>query len=92
MFRDIRSDIVIFGHDHHRSICKGDKLYINVGSLGCPAQDKNLAQAGIVTIEQGKVIVEPFGIEYNVNAVLNKIDEINYPESENIKRIFFGIT
>lgn len=92
MYRDVRSDIIIFGHNHHRNICKGDKLYVNVGSLGCPAQDKNLARAGMITIEQGKVIVEPIDIEYDVNTVIKMINEINYPEAENIKRIFYGIS
>lgn len=51
MFANVKSDIILYGHDHSRNICKSDRLYINVGSLGCPAQDKNLARAGILQIE-----------------------------------------
>lgn len=91
MFSGISADIVLYGHDHCRNICKGDRLYINVGSLGCPAQDKNIARAGIVKIEKGNVEVEPIDVEYDVNSVIKVIDEINYPDADNIKKYFYGI-
>lgn len=55
MFADIESDIILYGHDHRRNICKGDKLYINVGSLGCPSRDMNIARAGVVNIEKDNI-------------------------------------
>lgn len=91
MFADVESDIILYGHNHCRNICKGDKLYINVGSLGCPAQDKNVARAGILKIEQGNVETEPIDVKYDVNGVINMIDEINYPDADNIKKFFYGI-
>ena len=91
MFADVRSDIILYGHNHCRNICKGDKLYINVGSLGCPAQDKNLARGGILKIEKGHVEIQPIDIEYDINEVINLIDEINYPDADNIKKYFYGI-
>lgn len=90
MFADVKSDIILYGHNHCRNICKGDKLYINVGSLGCPAQDKNLARLGILKTENGKAEIQPIDLEYDVNSVLDSIDEINYPDAENIKKIFYG--
>lgn len=91
MFANVRSDIILYGHNHFRNICKGDKLYVNVGSLGCPAQDKNLARSGVLRIEKGNVEVEPIDIEYDVNGVINLIDEINYPDADNIKKFFYGL-
>ena len=91
MFGDVRSDIILYGHDHRRNICKGDKIYVNVGSLGCPSQDKNVARAGVVKIEKGNVEIEPIDVEYDVNEVIKVIDEINYPEADNIKKYFYGI-
>lgn len=91
MFANVRSDIILYGHNHVRNICKGDKLYINVGSLGCPAQDKNLARAGVLQIENGNVEVQPIDIEYDVHGVINLIDEINYPDADNIKKFFYGL-
>lgn len=92
MFSNFNSDIILYGHDHCRNIYKDDKkYYINVGSLGCPAKDKNLARAGIVKIEKGNVEIEPIDVEYDVNEVINMIDRINYPDADNIKKYFYGL-
>ena len=58
MFDGVKSDIILYGHDHCRNICKGDKVYINVGSLGCPAKDINIARAGVLKIGKGNIEVE----------------------------------
>lgn len=91
MFSDVRSDIILYGHNHCRNICKGDKLYINVGSLGCPAQDKNIARAGVLKLENGNAEVQPIDVEYDVNSVISSIDKLNYPDADNIKKYFYGI-
>ena len=53
MMADIDSEIVIVGHDHKRTIQKTEnKWYINVGSLGCPGTDINIARAGILTFTE----------------------------------------
>lgn len=91
LFADVKSDIILYGHNHCRNICIGNKLYINVGSLGCPAQDKNLARAGILTIENGNAQIQPIDVAYDVNDVIDLIDEINYPDADNIKKYFYGI-
>jgi len=92
MMADIHSDIIIVGHDHGRSICNTDnKWYVNVGSLGCPGRDGNIARAGILTIENDNVDIEQVELTYDVNIVIQKIDELNYPEAENIKKFFYGI-
>lgn len=91
MFADVNSDIVLYGHNHCRNICNSDKFYINVGSLGCPAQDKNLARAGIVKLEKGNVEVQTIDVEYDVDNVIHLIDEINYPDADNIKKYFYGL-
>ncbi len=90
MFAGVKSDIILYGHNHNRNICKGDKNYINVGSLGCPAQDRNIARSGIVNIENGGVEIVPIDLEYDVDEVIRVIDEINYPDAENIKKYFYG--
>lgn len=91
MFADVEADIVLYGHNHNRNICKGDKYFINVGSLGCPSKDKNITRAGIVTIENGKIKFEPVDLEYDACKVVSAINEINYPDAENIKRYFYGV-
>ncbi len=91
MFADVNSDIILYGHNHSRHICKGDKLYMNVGSLGCPAQDKNLARAGVLDIENGKAEIQLIDLQYTVNSVIHSIDELNYPDADNIKKFFYDI-
>ncbi|MGN0504925.1 MAG: metallophosphoesterase family protein [Lachnospiraceae bacterium] len=92
MFADIDSDIILFGHDHSRTICTvGDKWYCNVGSLGCPGSDKNLARAGVLTVEQHTVRIEPLEIRYDVGCVVDEINRLDYPAAGNIKKFFYGI-
>ena len=92
MMAGIDSDIIIAGHDHNRTIRNvGNKWYVNVGSLGCPGRAGNIARAGILTIEDDAAEIEPVELAYDVDTVLKKIEELNYPEAENIKRFFYGI-
>lgn len=91
MFADVEADIVLYGHNHNRNIFKGDNFYINVGSLGCPAQDKNIARAGIVNIQNSNFEFLPIDLEYDAEEVIRAIDEINYPDADNIKKYFYGI-
>ena len=65
MFADVNSDVILYGHDHTRNICRGDKLYINVG--------------------------ETIDVEYDAAEVVRRINELNYPDAENIKKYFYGI-
>ena len=91
MFSNVESDIIIYGHAHSRNICRGDSLYINVGSLGCPSKDHDIARAGVLDIENGKATIEPVDVRYDVEEVIRQIDELDYPDSGNIKRHFYGL-
>ena len=91
MFADVKSDIIIYGHDHSRNICRGDRLYINVGSLGCPSKDHDIARAGVLSIENGRAVIEPVDVRYDVDEVIRQIDDLNYPEADVVKRIFYGL-
>ena len=91
MFADVQSDIILYGHDHSRTICKADKIYVNVGSLGCPGKDQNVARTGVLKIEDGNIEMQAIDVKYDVERVVNKIDELKYPDAENIKKYFYGI-
>ena len=91
MFADVKSDVILYGHDHTTNICWGDKLYINVGSLGCPSKEHNIARAGILDIEKGKTAIELIEVIYDVDEVIRQIDALHYPESEIIKKYFYGL-
>lgn len=91
MFADVDADIILYGHNHCRNICKAETLYINVGSLGCPARDKNIARAGILQLDKKTAEIQTLDVEYDVNTVIGRIDEIHYPASDTIKKYFYGI-
>ena len=91
MFADVKSNIIIYGHDHIRNICRRDKLYINVGSLGCPAKEHDIARAGVLDIENGTAAIEAIDIQYDVAEVIHQINELDYPDAGNIKKYFYGL-
>ena len=92
MFDSIDADMVIFGHSHKQSVHQNAKThYINIGSLGCPAKSKNVARAGMLNLEDGKVIFENVELIYDVSAVIAEIDRLRYPASSEIKQIFYGL-
>ncbi len=91
MFADVESDIILYGHDHTPNICRRDKLYINVGSLGCPARDHNIARASILSIENSGAAIDLIKVKYDVDEVIRQIDKLNYPEAGIIKKYFFGL-
>ena len=91
LFSSVKADIIIYGHNHSKNICNTDKLYINVGSLGCPANDRNIARYGILEIADENVNIKTKELKYNSETVINKINELNYPASDEIKKFFYGI-
>ena len=92
IFKNYNEDIIIYGHNHSSNIfLTNNKAYINVGSLGCPSNRKNIANAGILTIENNTYKFEKIEITYDSEKVVSKIKELNYPSSNDILKIFFNI-
>jgi putative phosphoesterase len=91
IYEGVDSDIIIYGHEHKRNICNGDKLYVNVGSLGCPASDKNIARFGILNISENCLTIDAKEVTYDVKQVVDKINEYNYPAADAIKKIFYAV-
>lgn len=91
MFADVESDVILYGHDHTPNVCKGDKLYVNVGSLGCPSKSRNLARAGVLTVENGDPTLELLAVKYDVDEVIRRINALRYPDAQTIKKIFYGL-
>lgn len=90
MFNHIDADIFLYGHDHKSNVIMGEKIYINCGSLGCPSVDKSIARAGILCIGD-KISYDNVEVEYNVASVIEDINLLGYPESNNIKKYFYGV-
>lgn len=90
MFKEYDADIFLFGHTHTYSINEIDnKWYINTGSLGCPL-NSNIAKAGLLEINDGKIKFESIDVEYNVKEIVDEIYKLKFPFYEEILKIFYG--
>jgi putative phosphoesterase len=91
MFSDVDADVILYGHDHKPSVNRDERrLFANFGSLGCPVKDGNVARAGILTINNGKLDFEAIKVLYEVDKVIADINRLAYPASKEIKMIFFN--
>lgn len=91
MFSEVDADVILYGHDHKPAVNRDErKLFANFGSLGCPGKDGNIARAGILTINNGKLAVESVKVLYEVDKVIADINRLAYPASEEIKIFFFN--
>lgn len=89
MFKENTADIFIYGHTHTFSVNNiNDKFYINTGALGCP-MGNNIARAGILEINKGKIEFKRINVEYNVKEIINKINNLKFPFYEQILKIFY---
>lgn len=89
MFKEIDTDIFLYGHTHTFSINNIDnKLYINTGALGCPT-GSNIARAGVLEIINDKVNFESININYNVKEIIEEINNLKFPFYEEILKIFY---
>ena len=92
LFSEVDSEIICYGHDHKRLICQSDKkLFINVGSCGCPEEEKNIARGAILEIDKEKISLQCIDEIYDVNAVIKEIKRLNYPAAEEILKYFYGV-
>ena len=92
IFAKTSGDIVLFGHEHYPQIRKiGARLFINVGSLGCPGREKNIARAGLLSLNNNQPEIQPIAIEYDASNVVESINRLHYPAFETVKKFFFGV-
>lgn len=82
--------VYLFGHTHTYFASNTDgKWYINVGSLGCPL-DTNLASAGILEVSKDNIKFKHLEVEYNVNEIIDKINNLKIPHYKVVLKLFYG--
>lgn len=92
LFSGVDGEIICYGHDHKRLICQTDKKwYINVGSCGCPEDEKNIARGAILEIDKDKIALKCVDEMYDVDEVIKEIKRLNYPAAEEIIKYFYGV-
>lgn len=92
IFADTDADIILYGHDHAPCVQRTAKaLYINPGSLGCPARDGNIARGGVLHLDGGSARFEPLRVVYDSSSVVTDIRLAAYPSHAEVLKYFFGI-
>jgi len=92
MFSGIEADIILYGHDHSTAVNQDEnKIFVNCGSLGCPAKDGNVARAGVLTIQNNIIAFKSIRVLYDVYKVIADINRLAYPAAQEIKAFFYGI-
>ena len=90
MFLGIEADIYLYGHTHEEIYnVKNNKMYINPGALGCPGKTQN-APYGILDISNGEVKYEQLHAKYDVQEVIDCIQNVKFPGYKDVLEVFYG--
>lgn len=91
LFSYTDADLYVFGHQHNGSdkIDSNGTRYINLSSAG--ATRGNETTYVIIQIQDNSFEVTMKNIIYDKSKVVDKIDQLEVPERDFIKRIFFGV-
>lgn len=90
LFRKYDADVVLFGHTHVTyAKCYEGRYYFNPGSLGLPDY-RTYGTYGILEVTDEKIDYNEYDFQYDYNRVLEIMNEINYPQLDVMKRLFFG--
>ena len=77
LFKGLRGDVFLFGHEHTGSLTEIDgKYYLNFGTLG-NFLEKNVARYGILDIRDGKVSYELKRAEYDDTRARETTERLN---------------
>jgi len=52
---------------------------------------EGLAKGGVLSLQDGKFDYHNVSATYDLQALLDKVDDINYPAKDIIKHIFYGV-
>lgn len=90
MFDERHADAYIYGHQHAGSdSVKEGVRFINLKSSGATITDET--HYLILELSDGTFSAKMKAIPYNRNNVVDKLEKLNVPEFEFIKKVFFGI-
>ncbi|MBQ8293714.1 MAG: metallophosphoesterase family protein [Bacilli bacterium] len=89
LFKDVDADVICYGHEHISSFIKGKKLYLDVGSCGCPYPEKDITRGLILIIDNGKVEYIPLKLTYNSVEVVKDMYRKEMPERDFISKNFY---
>ncbi|MEG1923191.1 MAG: metallophosphoesterase family protein [Clostridia bacterium] len=89
MFKKADGEVVFFGHKHSPMVMEGERLYIDVGSLGC--HKYSYARAIILTVKSDRTYtIERIKVPYDRQKLLDEMDKKQIPGREEMKNFYFA--
>lgn len=89
LIRNMDSDYLFYGHDHTPNKLKlGNKYIIDVGSSGC-VKDNKTFYTSIEIDDDIKIITKE--LEFDRDKLVEKLNKMDSPGIDHIKKGFFGI-
>ncbi len=88
IFAPYRSEIVFYGHHHPASDLRGQRRYVNPGSLGC--NRKAVARFAILHCSDGSYTLEHHAVPYDDTPLFAEMERRQVPERDFICRVFFA--
>ena len=88
IFRNEDADVIFFGHEHHPFNHQGQKLYVDVGSLGCNRQD--FANGVVATFSEQGVKIEHLKIPNDKTPLFNAMQDRQIVNKDAISQQYFG--
>ncbi len=86
--KDYQADLIFFGHKHEKCLLHGDKIYCDVGSLGC--HPRPFAEFKILKIfEDGTFKIQQISLAYNRKRVLEELLKNNVPSGQYIFDFYY---
>ena len=85
----VDANIIIYGHEHEKSILQQDKIFINGGSCGCDNYHVGSATFIILTINEGRTTIQEYQVPYDITPEIDKMNRLNLPDKEFIQATFF---
>ncbi len=88
MYQKIPADIVFFGHKHSPVDMVGQKVYCDVGSVGC--HKGNFARGVLFTVNEDKTYsIERVQVPYDRQKTFKKMEEEGLPNAKFIQDFYF---
>ena len=88
LYKNYDYDIIFYGHEHKPSNIKGEKWFINPGSLGCAVSTEGSGMFGILELDE-KITYREINFNYDDSKVITDMYSKNMPGHEFISKAFY---
>lgn len=86
LFKEVKSEVIFYGHQHKANDTTGKKRYVNLGSAGC--FNKPEARIGILEMNTEKIKLTKETLVYEDNGLMEAFEHRQVPARDFIKKVF----